>query len=219
MDFKDFHSEKRIDLNQTGVYLIKLLNKPDWYYIGSASKHDKCKYRDIGFLQRWRNHISTLKRNKHFNPILQRSVNKYGLENLRFEIIEACHPSDCINIENKWIKYYLNKYNVYNINIANPSRLGQINSKQHRLNISKGRDKKKIYQFDFDGNLIKEWECYNQIIKDFPGGKSSIWRCIKNKQQTSYGFIWSYEKKFKYKPFNRSRSVLQFDIDNNFIKE
>jgi len=219
MKFTDLHLEKRENLNKTGVYLIKITNKPDWYYIGSASKTNKKNYNDIGFLQRWRNHLSTLKRNIHFNPILQRSINKYGIENIRFEIIEYCDPKKCIEIEDKWLQYYINNHNVYNINKIHPTKLGYITSQKTKDKISKSRKKKKVYQFNFEGNLVKEWECFNHILKDFPTGQSSIWRCLNNKQQTSFNFIWSYINKFKFKPFNRSKAVLQYDLNDNFIKE
>lgn len=219
MKFTDLHSEERENLNKTGVYLIQIITKPNYYYIGSAAKTNKKNYNDIGFLQRWRNHFSTLKRNIHFNPILQRSVNKYGIENLRFKILEYCEPEKCIEIEDKWLQYYINNFNVYNINKIHPTRLGQINSKEHRKNISNGRNKKKVYQFDFEGNLIKEWDCMYHILKYFPKANSSIWRCLNNKQQTSNKFIWSYDNKFKYKSFNKSKIVYQFDLKGNFIKK
>lgn len=219
MKFTDLHSEKRENLNKTGVYLIKIINKPNWYYIGSASKINKKNYNDIGFLQRWRNHFSTLKRNIHFNPILQRSINKYGIENLRFEILEYCDPEKCIEIEDKWLQYYIQNHNVYNINKIHPSKLGYVTSEETKKKISKSRDKKKVYQFDFNGNLVKEWICFNHILKEFPTGKSSIWRCLNNLQQTSFNYIWSYNDNFKFKSFNQSKPVLQYDLNNNFIKE
>jgi len=219
MKFIDLHSEKRKDLNKTGVYLIEIINKPNWYYIGSAAKNNKKKYNDIGFLQRWRNHLSTLKRNIHFNPILQRSVNKYDIENLRFKIIEFCEPEECITVENKWLQYYIKNHNVYNINKIHPSKLGYITSEETKRKISKSRVKKEVYQFDFDGNLIKTWECLNHILKEFPTGNSSIWRCLNNKQQTSFGYIWTYKNKFIFKDFNRSKPVVQLDLNNNIIKE
>lgn len=219
MKFTDLHSEKRENLNKTGVYLIKIINKPDWYYIGSASKTNKKNYNDIGFLQRWRNHFSTLKRNTHFNPILQRSINKYGIENLRFEILEYCDSEKCIEIEDKWLQYYIQNHNVYNINKIHPSKLGYITSEKTKKKISESRDKKKVYQFDFDGNLVKEWICFNHILKEFPTGSSSIWRCLNNLQQTGYNYIWSYNDKFEFKSFNQSKPILQYDLNDNFIKE
>jgi group I intron endonuclease len=219
MKFIDLHSEKREDLNKTGVYLITLINKPNWYYIGSAAKMSKKKYNDVGFLQRWRNHFSTLKNNKHFNPILQRTVNKYDIENIRFKILELCEPEDCIFVEDKWLQYYIKYHNVYNINKVHPTKLGYITSEETKLKISKSRNKKKVYQFNFEGNLVKEWECFNHILQEFPKGKGSIWRCLNNLQQTSNGYIWSYKNVFEYKPFNKSKIVLQLDLNNNIINQ
>jgi len=219
MTFTNLHSEKREDLNETGVYIIYHLSKENWFYIGSASKTNKKKYNDIGFLQRWRNHFSTLKRNIHFNPILQNTINKYGIDGLRFKIIEICEPKDCITIENKWLQYYIKNCNVYNINKIHPTKLGYITSEETKKKISQSRNKKKVYQFDFNGNLIKVWECFYHVLQQYPTGKSSIWRCLNNLQQTSCNYIWSYNNKFDYKPFNKSKKVYQFSMKGEFIKE
>jgi len=48
-------------------------------------------------------HICELQNNKHHSRYLQRVVNKYGLEGLRFEIIEFCEPNRCLNLEQYWI--------------------------------------------------------------------------------------------------------------------
>lgn len=54
-------------------------------YIGSA----------VNFTKRKANHINDLSKNLHANKILQNNVNKYGIDNLKFDIIEKI-----TNIEN-----------------------------------------------------------------------------------------------------------------------
>jgi group I intron endonuclease len=61
----------------SGIYQIKNL-KNNKIYIGS-SKNIK---------ERFLQHKYNLKNNKHCNPILQNSWNKYGEENFEFIIIE-----------------------------------------------------------------------------------------------------------------------------------
>ena len=63
-----------------GVYLIenKVTGKR---YVGSTT---------INLQQRWNDHKSGLRNNKHANIHLQRTWNKYGEESFVFSIIEQC---------------------------------------------------------------------------------------------------------------------------------
>ena len=64
---------------KSGIYKItNTIN--DKYYIGSS--------KDIK--SRFRSHKCVLKANKSASIILQNAVNKYGLENFLFEVIEYC---------------------------------------------------------------------------------------------------------------------------------
>ena len=60
-----------------GIYKIYNVITND-FYIGSA----------VNLRYRFSKHIKQLEQQKHFNPILQNSWNKYGKENFNFEIIE-----------------------------------------------------------------------------------------------------------------------------------
>ena len=65
--------------NKSGIYKItNLINKN--FYIGST--------KNIG--SRYRTHVYTLKNNKSNCTILQNAINKYGLINFVFEVIEIC---------------------------------------------------------------------------------------------------------------------------------
>lgn len=58
-------------------------------YIGSA----------VRIAHRWRIHKSDLRLGKHANPGLTRAFRKYGLDALRFEVVEFCTPSELLNRE------------------------------------------------------------------------------------------------------------------------
>lgn len=60
------------------IYIIKSKVKPEKFYIGSA----------VDFIKRISIHKHFLKHRKHHSPIMQHHVNKYGLTDLSFEIIE-----------------------------------------------------------------------------------------------------------------------------------
>ena len=75
-----------------GIYKIEnIIN--NIIYIGSSINVEK----------RFERHKYDLKRNKHHNIYLQRSYNKYGIENFKFEIIEECNILDIKSIEQKYL--------------------------------------------------------------------------------------------------------------------
>jgi group I intron endonuclease len=87
---------------KTGVY--KILNKIKGdFYIGSA-RHSFSKRKSAHFCQ--------LKQNKHDNSKLQRAVNKYGLENFEFQILEECQPNLCLEREQYYIDILTPFYNT-----------------------------------------------------------------------------------------------------------
>lgn len=77
--------------NVSGIYRItNKINKK--HYIGYATD----------LRGRIHNHINKLIKNKHQNRYLQESVNKYGIGNFEFEIIEICEERELPIRENHW---------------------------------------------------------------------------------------------------------------------
>lgn len=97
-----FHNESHDDLLMTGVYTITS-KSTGRIYVGSASQINGSYSNDIGFHRRWRRHIYELSNNNHNNKFLQSHVNKYGLNDLLFEIIEIYDPEICEHMELYWI--------------------------------------------------------------------------------------------------------------------
>lgn len=67
-------------------------------------------------------HYSTLLRQKHANEHLQRAYNKYGKQNIIFEVLEECEEKYLASQENYWCNM-LNVHNInygYNIDITHP---------------------------------------------------------------------------------------------------
>lgn len=95
--------DKNLDII-AGIYMI--INLINWkFYIGSSTDLDK---------RWWRSHILKLLRGKHDNIILQRAVEKYGLENFQFIAIELL-PKDkkiCLAREQEYLDQYNPPYNI-----------------------------------------------------------------------------------------------------------
>lgn len=89
----DLHSENKEDLKKIGVYTItNTINGK--LYVGSTNN---------SFYERWRTHLKDLKKNKHHSKKLQRSVNKHGLNNFKFEILEVTESEHTISVEKYWL--------------------------------------------------------------------------------------------------------------------
>jgi group I intron endonuclease len=71
-------------------------------------------------------------------------------------------------------------------------------SEQGKLNmrVPKPNSQKPVFQYNFEGNFIKEWKSITDAYLFF--GKSinssGITCCLKGKQKTAYGFIWKEQK-------------------------
>lgn len=85
------------------VYIIKSKDRPKNFYVGSTSD----------FRKRKREHLCNLRGKKHHSSILQCHVNKYGLDDLYFEVLEEVSEEEII-IERE--QYYIDalcpKFNV-----------------------------------------------------------------------------------------------------------
>jgi group I intron endonuclease len=105
-----------------GIYKIQSKSRPERIYIGSA----------VNVLRRWSDHRRLLSKNKHHSPILQNHYNKYGLDDLDFEIIESENYIDNKQLlarEQTWIIRF--QYNntwkpFFNVNEVAGNRTGAI---------------------------------------------------------------------------------------------
>lgn len=87
----------------SGIYKIQSKIKPERIYVGSA----------LLLTTRWATHKNELLKGKHDNPRLQNHVNKYGINDLEFSVIELCFKWALIARE----QYYIDSMNPF-FNIA-----------------------------------------------------------------------------------------------------
>ena len=121
-------------MNKAGVYMIQSISYPKRVYVGST-------FRDID--ERLKNHRNQLNENKHHSPQLQNHYNKYGKDDLVFEIIESGEYLDKNHLlarEQGWYEpfQFNNKFLPYlNSQLIAGSCLGVKRSKETRDKQSK----------------------------------------------------------------------------------
>lgn len=84
------------------VYKIVNLQHPNRVYIGSAKN----------FRSRMQMHLCQLKNNKHHNYLLQRAVNKHGIDNFNVHIIDFCNETNLRQKEQFWLDTLEPFYNI-----------------------------------------------------------------------------------------------------------
>lgn len=78
----------------------------------------------------------------------------------------------------------------FNINYGNRTEL--VKNK-----LTNRKDKSKpVFQYDLNGNFIKEWPSIKEIVRQLNYNKSCISFCCRNFRniKTAYGYIWKYKK-------------------------
>lgn len=104
--------------SESGIYCIKnMLNNK--VYIGQA----------LSLKRRIYEHKYFLELGKDKSTALQRAVNKYGLENFDFSILEYCEPSELNDKEIYYIQEYNSTNRNYGYNIASGGNSGLIGYK------------------------------------------------------------------------------------------
>ena len=108
---------------RSGIYQITS-KKNSKIYIGSA-----CDLRG-----RKNGHLHALRKNKHHSILLQRHVNKYGIDDLLFEILEFCSKKILLKREQYYLDILLPEFNICK---EAKNCMGRIVSLKTRAKISK----------------------------------------------------------------------------------
>lgn len=197
--------------NCSGIYaIVNILNNKK--YIGSTSNMRK----------RYRQHYNLLNKQIHPNCILQRAFNKYGEKHFKFLILETCENirETLLMIEQKYIDE-LGDYNIsktagggsggnsgHEINEehrkiiaeANRNRIWSKESLKKKSDFMKNSklvesQRKKIMQFDLDGNYITEFKSIMDAAKSLGNinYRVSIKRCCQGKYKSAYNFKWRFK--------------------------
>ena len=207
-----------------GIYMVtNIVNQK--IYIGQSI--------DIG--RRWNQH-----RYGKGSIILRNAINKYGIENFTFEVVEKLVVSGLTKnqisesltmLEQKWLddeKPYLkeNGYNQQsvakpNIPTKRPNGYGEMISK---IKIDNNHCGKPITQYDLKGVKVKEWVSAAQVERVLDYHAENISACCLKKQHSSNNFIWRFAgdpiKSSDIKQANDSNrlsEVRQYDLTGKLV--
>lgn len=87
------------------------------------------------------------------------------------------------------------------------------------LNLQLPTKRLKVYQFDLNENLIKEYESITSAAILNKLHISDIHKCCKHKANTHGNYFWSYKKENNNFVINKlNRKIYKFDINNNLIE-
>lgn len=155
--------------NPCGIYLLKINGKQ---YVGSS----------VNIKKRLRRHRTLLRNNKHDNKYLQNVYNKY--KSCEYRILEECDFFiEILELRNKE-KQWVEKLNA-ELNLDDPIQgIG-------------GFHEKTVYQFDFEGNFIKEWKSTMIAARTLGVSYNAIHACANpfvEVSKSAHGFQWSYKR-------------------------
>lgn len=173
------------DCKKTGVYKIWHIEKPKVFYIGSASSTSK----EGGFIKRWKSHIRNLIKKEHPSIYFMNVVNKYGIDGIRFGIIEFTEPYSCIKQE----QYWLDLLKPFNSNGYNTCRTAG-STLGIKIPIEKRKNCKKIYKYDLKGNLLCSYYSLQEAARQTGIQINCIMYSAKKKIIQGGGYIWRYKK-------------------------
>lgn len=114
------------DKRQCGIYCIKnLVNNK--MYIGQSDNIER----------RWRAHRNELAGHRHRNVHLQRAVDKYGIDNFDFSVLELCDVSELNDREMFYISRYNTFFTGYNLTLGGDGVRGVIVSEETKRRMSR----------------------------------------------------------------------------------
>lgn len=202
---KDYYVYVYLNQTKTGEWSFNELNfKYEPFYIGKGRNK-----RDTAHLTE-----SLLKAKNYKNSVIKSIINKTGEQPIHYRIYENLTNLEAIEIEIQMIKHFGRKDNKTGI-LTNSTDGGDgANNFSEEVLKKVGNPKKKVYQYDLNGNFIREWDSLSSVNLTKHTGNLST--AIK-RGGTFMGFIWTYnfseklEPKIKYQMPIKHNKIQQID--------
>ena len=179
-------------------------------YIGSTTN----------FSRRKNEHLNQLKKDKHHCIHLQKSYNKYGIDFFKIIVLKKVSENeDILFYEQYFIDLYQSYKREYGYNMFKDVK--QIG----------GKNKIPVYRFSLDGKFIEKYESCTNAAYLLKHSVAGIAKCARLRNRPFKNEIWSYEEiltEDRIKLANiiipvsgiiKRKTILQYDIYGNFIKE
>jgi group I intron endonuclease len=180
--------------------------------------------KSINIKLRKKAHENSFIRKQAVNIHLQRAVDKYGIENFEFVILEEVILNNINDKEQYWIAYFKSYDENFGYNKTMGGDGGNLTI-ETKLKISKTSPNRKIiYQFSKEGELIRTWNGVRDAEREFGFLSSTISKaCSSNTNNNSaYGFYWSYDENLNILhgigQQNNKFKVQQISLDGELIK-
>lgn len=190
-----------------GIY--KITNPKGKVYIGQSIDVDK--------------RISQYKRiqTESIGIKILNSLQKYGIENHSFDIIEECDLDVLDEREIYWINQYNSTDKGLNLELGGKGGHRSVETKEKIRRNSIGKNSKKIKQYNLDNQYIKTWDSIVEAEKIFGTGIKGV---LSKKKYTAGGFIWRYENEvlpsnYKIPKHKNKKPIIQYDLEGNVVKE
>ena len=141
----------------------------------------------------------------YMNPStpFQYAVKKYGVKNFkRYTIKSNLTRQEALELEAILVdKEFISREDTYNVALG-----GNI-----------GKVCKKIFQFDFKGNLLKEWDNIYIVSESINSTYNSLLAAITYKLSRK-GYYWSFENKIDITKYCNNKGINVFQYDSKSLK-
>lgn len=191
---------------RTGVVYKVSIGKD--FIIGSSISPDK----------REDKYLYDLKKNRHNNSYVQRAFNKYGEKDFTFEVMQENIPEEILEcVEDIWMgaqcAMAVDDRGGMNMKSANRPKF----SKEICDKISESNGLK-VYQYDLEGNFVKEWKSRIKAAIHVKGSNELICKCCNFTRGQHKGFMWFDEfKGNKIKPYRKKPNPFRKGINQKSL--
>lgn len=173
---------------------------------------------------RKKTHETSFIRKQAVNVHLQRAVDKYGVENFEFLILEEVTLDNINEKEQHWISHFNSFNEKYGYNKTMGGDGGNLTI-ETKFKISQtSPNRKVVYQFNSKGELIKKWNGVRDIERELKFLSSTISKAcaINTNNNSAYGFYWSYNENLNnfsgIGQENNKLQIQQFSLEDKLIK-